>query len=130
MERLQKAPPGASPLFHVRFTFDRTPLRRMHAALRAPHNPHFQTLPVRAGCNPALSLLTHCSHHTLLQVTQVVVWRCGSGAGASSLFRKCYDQRHMAHPYWRANEVVAVISLACTVIDLQLFCPAGAACVA
>jgi hypothetical protein len=33
-------------LFHVRFTFDRTPLRRMHAALAAPTNPHFDILTV------------------------------------------------------------------------------------
>ena len=38
----------SSPLFHVRFTFDRTPLRRMHAALHAAPNPHFRSLPVRS----------------------------------------------------------------------------------
>ena len=35
-----------SPLFHVRFTFDRTPLRRMHAAIEEAFNPFFETLPV------------------------------------------------------------------------------------
>lgn len=35
-----------NPLFHIRFTFDRTPLRRMHAALDVASNPHFQELPV------------------------------------------------------------------------------------
>ncbi|BDA50870.1 probable helicase MOV-10 at C-terminar half [Coccomyxa sp. Obi] len=34
-----------SPLFHVRFTFDRTPLRRMHAAIGEALNPFFETLP-------------------------------------------------------------------------------------
>ncbi|EIE26144.1 P-loop containing nucleoside triphosphate hydrolase protein [Coccomyxa subellipsoidea C-169] len=35
----------SNPLFHVRFTFDRTPLRRMHAAVDQASNPHFQELP-------------------------------------------------------------------------------------
>lgn len=40
----------ARPLFHVRFAFDRTPLRRMHAALASPPNPYFDILPVRNPC--------------------------------------------------------------------------------
>ena len=49
---VQDAKPTESLLFHVRFTFDRTPLRRMHAALRVAHNPHFQMLPVPASFTP------------------------------------------------------------------------------
>lgn len=37
---------GPPKLVHVRFTFDRTPLRRMHAALEHAFNPCFQLLPV------------------------------------------------------------------------------------
>lgn len=33
-------------LVHVRFTFDRIPMRRMHAALQYAGNPYFQLLPV------------------------------------------------------------------------------------
>jgi hypothetical protein len=45
--RAQVGPAQERALFHARFSFDRTPLRRMHAALRAAHNPHFRILPAR-----------------------------------------------------------------------------------
>ncbi len=51
-----------SPLFHVRFTFDRTPLRRMHAAIKEAVNPFFVTLPV---CH----LLRHLALDALLTLS-------------------------------------------------------------
>ena len=49
---------GPAQLVHVRFTFDRTPLRRMHAALQHACNPCLQLLPVRS--RPTL-LLSYCA---------------------------------------------------------------------
>ena len=38
---------GPPKLVHVRFSFDRIPMRRMHAALQHARNPYLQLLPVR-----------------------------------------------------------------------------------
>ena len=44
------------PLVHVRFSFDRIPMRRMHAALQHACHPFFQLLPASL----LTSRLAHC----------------------------------------------------------------------
>ena len=41
---------------HVRFSFDRTPLRRMHAALEHADHPELQLLPVSEAPDWAISV--------------------------------------------------------------------------
>lgn len=55
-----------SQLVHVRFSFDRTPLRRMHAALEHAGHPKLQLLPVSGAPDWAITVIT--KHGTFVAV--------------------------------------------------------------